>query len=965
MQTPLITNFSRGVISPKFAGRVDTEVYHQGAEVIEDFIVNNQGSLQRRPGTYRLWSTGFTYPSPAQAETDRFEVEVTAGEKFSLILLTDDGGQAQFILSKGGANPQHRFFEVAMAPGDEGVDLFRLTEFSPDGENYYTEAHSFITGDERVIDDSFVSNISHFSFMRLRNPAGYTNFSPRVWHSIISRDLCRADAAQIPFVKVGPLDPPEYRRTTSTLTHDVGFRVYDQDNALISAPVVRSRTVAQFTGQIVKGQYEESRDISRLRNGAVFNVSDESLIEDYGYLVLSVPNVMDTSVYPFFWGGAFTFYNHWPGKSKVKVNGVDISNKVAVNETNETVKIPFSVLAETSTAWTETMEVEIQYHGYVIVASGTPPGSLPSFRKVYKNLPAMVSVPSDWLDPYNNRVYDLETPVTLIGSDNYNLYYVEGTAASLLPPSTWEVAQASETHIEKVRIFSEADIHTFESKQLPSASAYYRIERQITGESQEVISRRIKPWVRTESATDFALEFVAPPETWLSSSLEKIQQGQSVVVHGGRMLILNDERDLSFLVSSLRDYANFYESDSEVDAYTFNIETERSERIQWVVSMREGLVVGTDKNEYVVLGVESPSNVQSRRYTGIGSSRPYAIRFGDKILFVGRDGQRIVAYAYSDELSAWYSTDLTSIAEHLFVGGIQSMHYMNEPISTIWVVPEGDNGLYALTWEPATGVQGWSHHMAGQNVLSAAVATIESRTALFVAVERQGKVVIEVLDFHEEGIAGISNYLDSVEILVWVKYVEGEDSLLMSPAGVDVEENYTINFGTGQWARFQGKELVVVVNGVATHTMLGESVPHSNSTLSIGPFEGADIPIELEDNTSVIVGVGMPFVSKLKTLPMIVDSRSGPGIIKNTQVHRARVRIDSSGDFKAGSTFGDMSRIELAEDGNIVQDGNVYTGDCLIPLMSRWTRRPALCIESYYAEPLNVLAIMADSQVFE
>ena len=91
-------------------------------------------------------------------------------------------------------------------------------------------------------------------------------------------------------------------------------------------------------------------------------------------------------------------------------------------------------------------------------------------------------------------------------------------------------------------------------------------------------------------------------------------------------------------------------------------------------------------------------------------------------------------------------------------------------------------------------------------------------------------------------------------------------------------------------------------------------------------------------------------------------------MMKNTQTQKARVRIESSSDFQAGPDFEDMTRVSVDEGQDMVRvddDRQRYTGDIMIPLTSKWSYRPKICIESYYAEPLNVLAIMADSQVFE
>ncbi|MCF7939673.1 MAG: hypothetical protein K9L68_13835, partial [Spirochaetales bacterium] len=47
----LLTNFNRGMVSPRFSGRVDTELSRSAVEEIEGFVVHPDGGLVRRRGT--------------------------------------------------------------------------------------------------------------------------------------------------------------------------------------------------------------------------------------------------------------------------------------------------------------------------------------------------------------------------------------------------------------------------------------------------------------------------------------------------------------------------------------------------------------------------------------------------------------------------------------------------------------------------------------------------------------------------------------------------------------------------------------------------------------------------------------------------------------------------------------------------------------------------------------------------
>lgn len=983
MQTPLITNFARGIISPKYFGRVESDVYYQGAKTIENFIVNNQGSLERRPGTYRVWNTGFTHPSPVGQEDDRFQVAYHPEKKYTLLLINDQGSTAQFILSSGGEDPQHRFFEITKSQTNVpyNAGMFSLTQFTVDDIEFFPEAHAFAVGSNQMIDDAFVSAISDVTFLRMRHPMGYSDLKSVAWHSTVSRDIARAEGLDNPFVRIAPLDPPEYKQKSSTLDHNMGFRVIDQSGQEVAQTVYRTRKVPQFVGQTIKGQYETDRFRTRMSGtGAIRNVNQNTLIPHKGKLRINIANSDPGN-------SNYKFYDQLAGDSHISVNGKKVN--ISPNAESQYVDIDFRELSRVSSNWTEITSVQVQRtwrdrycakKSWLIFR-----GWRCEQRKTrYRHATRTIDIDLAWLALYHNQVYDLDSDMDWTALSIYRLYYKHGPSEVMI--SELPVGVLSNDHFElevdidvitSVRIFSEADINPSPDDVLPAAGAEYILERVLATEEQDVVARRIKPWNRTEGPQDISLELVSSREDWVQYSVDRLEAGRSVLVHNGRMMLIKDEDSPSFLVSTIRDYANFYQNDSEVDSYELSVDTERPERIQWAVSVREGVILGTDRNEYVIVGIESPSSVQSRRFTGIGSSRPYAIRFGDKILFVSRDGKRIMAYSYSDELAAWFSADVSSIAEHLFTSGIQSIHYMEDPISVIWVVPEGNDGIYALTWEPVMGVQAWSHHMKGENVVSATVASIDGDTALFLAVERQGLVTIEAMDFREEGVFGNRHYLDSAEFLFW--NFPDEEAEIQDPTGpdgevLDGETNYTINFATGQWARFQGKDTIIQVNGQTELVLKGDNQPNSSTIVTIGPYEGANVFIEIDPQETAEVGnlvtvaIGYPYVSTLATLPVIMQSPSGVGVMKNTQTQRMRVRVNDSGSFQAGNELEEMTRIELREEGDVVEDlpgSNTYTGDVMIPLTSKWSYRPTMYIQSYYAEPLNVLAIMSDSQVFD
>ena len=57
VQTPMLTSWQSGEVSPKMYGRVDLDAFFRSAKVLENFFVIPQGAMTKRPGTEHVGST--------------------------------------------------------------------------------------------------------------------------------------------------------------------------------------------------------------------------------------------------------------------------------------------------------------------------------------------------------------------------------------------------------------------------------------------------------------------------------------------------------------------------------------------------------------------------------------------------------------------------------------------------------------------------------------------------------------------------------------------------------------------------------------------------------------------------------------------------------------------------------------------------------------------------------------------
>lgn len=72
-----ISSFTTGEISPRITARVDLDKYHAGCEVLENFLIQPQGGVTRRPGTRFVADSKYGTDTSKRVRLIRFQFNVT------------------------------------------------------------------------------------------------------------------------------------------------------------------------------------------------------------------------------------------------------------------------------------------------------------------------------------------------------------------------------------------------------------------------------------------------------------------------------------------------------------------------------------------------------------------------------------------------------------------------------------------------------------------------------------------------------------------------------------------------------------------------------------------------------------------------------------------------------------------------------------------------------------------------
>lgn len=181
--------------------------------------------------------------------------------------------------------------------------------------------------------------------------------------------------------------------------------------------------------------------------------------------------------------------------------------------------------------------------------------------------------------------------------------------------------------------------------------------------------------------------------------------------------------------SNVDDFFNFMTGDNDDDGFDFVLNSNESNLIRWISGFKQGLVVGTEGEEWTVQGggdgseVLKPTNIQAIRRNRSGSKALSAIQTRDALLWVSLTGRKVFEFAYVFASDDYQSPDMTLRAEHVTEGGIVDIAFQNEPDPVLWCVT-ADGVLLGFSYNRQNQIAAWFRRTT--DGLFESVATLRS-----------------------------------------------------------------------------------------------------------------------------------------------------------------------------------------------------------------------------------------------
>lgn len=245
------------------------------------------------------------------------------------------------------------------------------------------------------------------------------------------------------------------------------------------------------------------------------------------------------------------------------------------------------------------------------------------------------------------------------------------------------------------------------------------------------------------------LESTAATELWTEGAWSAVQgHPRSVCLHQQRVNFGGTvKRPQSIWGSVTADFENFRRSTLDDGSFLYQIASEKSFLIQWMVSQGD-LIIGTSLDEWLASSPENaavtPTNLTFRRQSAYGSAYIQAELINETVVFVQRNFIKMRRMIYRDT-GRYGAADLSVLSSHLFASGVRQFAWQSQVQSILWVVME-DGRLLGMTFEEEQNVFAWHEHTTDGEIRSVAAIHGPQGDEVWFVVDREGVYSIERFD---------------------------------------------------------------------------------------------------------------------------------------------------------------------------------------------------------------------------
>lgn len=368
-------------------------------------------------------------------------------------------------------------------------------------------------------------------------------------------------------------------------------------------------------------------------------------------------------------------------------------------------------------------------------------------------------------------------------------------------------------------------------------------------------------------------------------------------------------------------------------------------KIEWALSMQDGLALGTATAEWVVEQQQNtdalgPNNFRARARSGHGARNVKPVRVDKTAFFVQRRGKKLRDLGYDPQSRELVGTDLSVRGEHLSARyDITHMAWVQEPDALLFCV-RSDGGLISFTYQAEQQVFAWGRHaIGGTSPVVESVIAIPSPDGLQ---NELWLIVKRTID------GGTKRYIEYLRPR-WIPSSEGSTSALedavMSDSGLTYDGSAATTI-SGLW-HLKGETVSILADGKI----------HPPKTVS------ASGTVTL-DYAASVVQIGLKVTAKVQSMRLETLTQTGTAQGKVKTVGRVGVRLIDAVSYDYGSNFSNLIRRQFQTPSSPLGAAlTPFTGDDIVTWNDTWGYESRLCLQNDQPVPFGIVAVFPEVEV--
>lgn len=205
--------------------------------------------------------------------------------------------------------------------------------------------------------------------------------------------------------------------------------------------------------------------------------------------------------------------------------------------------------------------------------------------------------------------------------------------------------------------------------------------------------------------------------TVTTSSNDGNQPALSIIHQQRQVYAATANQPLTIFGSRPRDYTNFSVSDAQVadDSYEYDLDSQEVTPIRHLLSIRGGLLIGTEAGIWLLRGEDGPvvsaTSAYAEPQSATGMSEVEPLLIDSDILYVEAAGTTVRLLKQNEYSEIYKGEDVGILSNHLFGAGrnLERWTFAVDPSKLVWGVRE-DGTMLAETIVPEQKIFGWTRH---------------------------------------------------------------------------------------------------------------------------------------------------------------------------------------------------------------------------------------------------------------